>query len=444
MARKNILVSIVALLGLILVGGGVGYWFFDSGKLPIPKRLKTAISSFIQTTDKTPATPPVSSNSIASQESLASLPTTQEKAVATPPSEIVSENTPVPQVLEQPHSNDTTIQEPLADDALQNSPVLPIDKEEQNAAAQPSSEIIDSTQLEDNVKTEVESIPEISIAEPLPDKKGIVSGKASTKSIDKEKRPQFAKNELDGKAFVKDLAKLLVENYWPEGTHVHANGSGFVSLTPRIMNVRYGVGFTGFADNGNNLTRNNILAYVFTPSMLGEWHANYTPLLLEQMNYYVGNLKRGKNAKLLQSFEQAEMYYLYADLFQSLGELCGAYAVTSEIQQLFANFRQAEFAAQKAGAVFFDAQNAGVESEELLQLASKYQISIVQRELARDAIVSAMRRKADIKNFEADDILFLTAWLQRRGEDAIPSIIAMEVILKDFSAKLRQQAVNML
>ena len=419
MATKNIVISTAAVLGLLLVGGALGYWFLGGGAESFQERAVAEAQK--------QATEAVAIQNRLSQDKLnraveANLPAPEYNNA--PP----AENLPVP-IADAPPL-------PLGDNIVPETPAEVV-------AETPAAPAVDVPEPADEVVAE-QAKPAISIGEPVAGSQGVVAGTAVplSSAITKANSARISQGGLVGQRFIGDLAKLMVGNYWPMGTHIKATSSGYVGLTPRVLNTHYGANFAGFdVDSANQQrARQDILQYAFVPSMLKELYARYSAPLVRKIDEEFTLLAKASNN--LQDFERAEMFNLYANFFQATSGVLSAYLQVPNINVLFHDALFAEVAARKAGENFFEAQARQVEELEVQRLANRYQESVIKREQARDSIVSAIRRNGNTKGMDDDSIMFIVSWLQRRGNEARPSIATLQGLSSDFAMLLSKQAAQ--
>lgn len=287
---------------------------------------------------------------------------------------------------------------------------------------------------------------EFSRAKPLAGAPGSVGGRAVPLSAAAQRAaaaPGGAEDNLVRAAFIDDFARALVRNYWPQGTHPVARHKGGSTLTVKWANMYYGTSLTGFAVNADQSAygRARVLQYALMPSMLKELYATYHKRFLARIDHEAGLLTRGAGNSRLTAEEKAEMYAIYASMARSLSGALHAYTQASGIEGLLEKLAQAEQTAVDAGTRFFEAQH-GAEQEKRQSLAEAYQHAVVRREQARDAVVSAMRRSGDTRGLDGASLVYIAAWLHRRGPEALPAIETLSLLLGNMAELLDQEEVR--
>lgn len=288
---------------------------------------------------------------------------------------------------------------------------------------------------------------EYSRAKPLAGAPGSVGGRAVPLSAAAQRAaaaPGGAEDNFVRAAFVDDFARALVQNYWPQGTHPVARHKGGSTLTVKWANMHYGTSLTGFAVNADTPVygRARVLQYALMPSMLKELYAAYHKRFLARIDHEAGLLTRGPGNSRLTAEEKAEMYGIYASMARSLSGALLAYTQASGIEDLLEKLAQAEQTATDAGTRFFEAQHEA-EQEKRQPLAEAYQHAVVRREQARDAVVSVMRRSGDTRGLDGASLVYIAAWLHRRGPQARPAIETLSLLLGNMAELLDQEEVRL-
>ena len=104
-----------------------------------------------------------------------------------------------------------------------------------------------------------------------------------------------AEDTLIRAAFIDDFARVLVQNYWPQGTHPVARYKGASTLTLKWANMYYGTNLTGFAVSADKPAygRARVLQYALMPSMLQELYSLYSKRFITRVDHEAGLLTRG-------------------------------------------------------------------------------------------------------------------------------------------------------
>ena len=316
--------------------------------------------------------------------------------------------------------------------ALANDVAPPLPKAEANAtAAMPDT---NSTTLE------------YSTAKPLAGVPGSVGGRAVPLSAAAHRGAAAVggvEDSLIRAAFIDDFARVLVQNYGPQGTHPVARYKGASTLTLKWANMYYGTNLTGFAVSADKPAygRARVLQYALMPSMLQELYSLYSKRFLTRVDHEAGLLTRGGDNRHLTAEEKAEMYAIYASLARSLSGALKAYTQASGIEEMLQHLEQAEQVATDAGTRFFEAQQETAKDNRH-PLAEAYQHEIIRREQARDAVVSVMRRSGDTRGLDGASLVYIATWLHRRGPEARPAIEALSLVLLNMSALLEQEEIR--
>ncbi|EGY24285.1 hypothetical protein DA2_3587 [Desulfovibrio sp. A2] len=261
-------------------------------------------------------------------------------------------------------------------------------------------------------------------------------------------------------AFVEDVAKWLVEGYYPKGTHMEARASGWVAPSLKSANMRYGVNMTGLSWSGDDLNagRSGVLDYAFTPAMLEALQRLYADRFMLAMATEASTAKitdKGKE-RALTTPEVAEMYSLYATRLRGLGgalrEIAGMPdAVVRVNAWLTAQHTALEANAKYQDAVFgYDTAREGnsahlaEQARRIMEMTGKaYQQAIMARERARETLAEAIRRNPDARRLDDDTLVYAAGWVYRRANgkpEKMDAVRMAATVLTDMAARFDRAA----
>ena len=236
--------------------------------------------------------------------------------------------------------------------------------------------------------------------------------------------------------FVDDLAAFLAENYWPEGTHPLARGKGVTTASLKLANLKYGSQLHGLNAPSDNSTaqRQQVLQYVFLPSMLQGLYALYSPRFVQALDQQAHLQTRGDSETPLTEAQIGEMYGLYATQVKGLADTIKAYSQQPEARKLVSAYDRASSGASEAYRRFTEGKET--DSGELVN-ASRYQEAVIQREQAREDLANALRSEGSVKGLDSDTLVYTAQWLYRRGEGQEQTFRALAAVLEACASKLR-------
>lgn len=226
-------------------------------------------------------------------------------------------------------------------------------------------------------------------------------------------------------AFIGDLARLMVQSYYPSPRQ---GGIGGSTLTLQKLDARYGHGLYGFnvSKSDTQAGRRSVLAYVMNPSMIQGLYHLYVDAFIsdldEESASFVREIK-GKRRHLTPA-ERAGMFTLYSRDMNALARVLTV-SCRPETEEMVAAYQKAEKQAVQAGSAYAEAV-AARESKNLeggsLQAASaqteaaglRYQNASKSRNKARHALITYARQTGNIRNLDDEEVMYALLWGQRR------------------------------
>ncbi len=246
-------------------------------------------------------------------------------------------------------------------------------------------------------------------------------------------------------AFIEDLAKFLVENYWPAGTHPAARLKGITSASPKWMNMRYGSQLQGFGVSSNNGSagRQKVLNYALSPSMVNSLYVLYNQRFFIALNTALAERRvpTAEGTRPLTPAEIAEMYSLYASKLASVSGAINAYYKSSAIPELLEKLQVAESTAASAYYQLFERMQVAPYQKHAEQQAL-YQEAVMRRAQAHTNIAAAMRRNGNTRSMDGDTLVYIAAWVHRRGPGAAQGLLALASIFDRLAVHLEQEELQ--
>ncbi len=259
--------------------------------------------------------------------------------------------------------------------------------------------------------------------------------------------PILPKVQEDAKVpapFVDDMAQFFVRQYKP--------GKG-TSLSLASLNMRYGEKMHMLMPEGSQdvfSARAALLRYAFNPPMLNALYGLYANRFLDAMELAASQPEKGKP---LNPLELSNMFKAYASecrtasgIFEGISKMPdfttrmeNIASLTQSSLDIHASMTSAVFdldtAREEKNTAAADAAQARIDD-----LNAQYQQALFERQGARDAFVRLVRRNGLAANkADADDILFVAAWLERRkskSDDILESAAAVAQILDSMSMEM--------
>ncbi len=244
-------------------------------------------------------------------------------------------------------------------------------------------------------------------------------------------------------AFIDDLAQWLRQGY-------AADGFGRLNVNLQEANLRYGIGMRGLAWIGEDLPagREAALDRVYTRDMLNSLYAMYSDRFMEAV---ARTLEQPVGNRQLTARQKNAFYTLYARQFRGIsGTLQGIAALPEFSARMNDLRRSAQHVVQANGRyseLVFARDMAQEQSEgaHLADLQKKvteagkiYQQAVVSREQTRDVLVAAIRKNGDVRPLDADTVLFVASWVDRRirrHPDTMDATIQAGVIFRDLAKR---------
>lgn len=252
--------------------------------------------------------------------------------------------------------------------------------------------------------------------------------------------------------FVEDLARVLVENYWPPHTRPdYDNNAGMTTLNIRHLNGRYGNRFIGFKvpevkdAESRNLARVKVLTYVMAPEMLQALEKLYADNFMKFMNDAALHRLYNHNGqpRSLTQPEQADMYKLYAREAKNLASALRNYSRYPEAYNAVSAFVGQDGRAQHAALAYSKGRQAGLTGTRLADLEADYKKQLEAKEKARNAITAFMSHD-DARNLDPDTLAYIASWAKRRGPVAAESLGACADLLDRMAGRFEQAATEVM
>lgn len=257
--------------------------------------------------------------------------------------------------------------------------------------------------------------------------------------------------------FVRDVARYLVHNYYPKGTHPSAVERGILLATAKDYNMLYGIDMTGLSWSGDDLQkgRQSVLHYAFTPTMLDALYRLYRDRFLDEIQRQATQLRRIDRP--LAQWEIREMYALTAKQVRGIAGVFRACKRLKGAMPRVAAWQEASQAVFAANARFQEALHAYQEMEEHQTVAGEmasarrtmdsagkaYRQSIIQRERVRESLAENLRKYKWVKNLDDSSALYIASWVHRRTQHlpaALDASYAAHTALLDLANRLEKRS----
>ncbi len=260
--------------------------------------------------------------------------------------------------------------------------------------------------------------------------------------------------------FVSDLARFVVDNYYPPGTHPNAGSRGLTTLSVKKLNMHYGTDMTGLdapaQANGDLLqAREEVYQYVLSPMILRIMYALYANRFIDSL------VEQGQ--RMEKSFIEASpvqtrpmnreeingMLLVNADWARGLADTLARAAAMDDLRLRVENYRNAVQETLQANEAFIQAlaleeerreqvEQAGVASDELKQLFNEarnrkdqagaaYGEAIRRREKIKADLAARLTPSADDKRMTPDARVYVSMWVARRLVDTDATREALKV-----------------
>lgn len=254
-------------------------------------------------------------------------------------------------------------------------------------------------------------------------------------------------------AVIEDLARRLVNSYYPAGTFSGANSGELLSLSLRTLNLHYATRTESYFKK----SRLDTLRYVLTPSMLEALYRLYAGKLIEDMKRIASSEPRelGGVTRVLKAAEQKEMFLAYAGLATGVAGVLEACVASHDISKRLDNYYQASTVAAARNVDYLESAQVREEARRLggekLARANqvyekamlRYQQGVIVREQAKDELLSALRKYPHVRNLDDGNIIYTAAWINRRLADHSAdnrSLAAAAKVLNNLAARFKTAA----
>ncbi len=431
--------GIITLVIMGLTGGGI-FWLTrdEEGKKALTDSVKEsvitvikdtpleeAVSPYIAPPKTSPAPPKTAPGTLSGQNiygQMSAPPSaSQNTSLSVEPTTTPKKDSPITEAT----SKEADIEEKLITSTTIAEEEKASVEEGVNSATQVSAEATIST-----TSTETENTP---LAEPLT-----------------PIAPKVTQDAKVPRTFVDDVAVWLVNRY---------SSRGGANFNLSSINLRYGQKMHTLLPEGKkdvHSARMDLLRYAFNPPMLSALYNLYAPDFVQSMKHAAENPQKGKKLvpeKVLQA---------YATEFNILGGVLhgiGAMPDFSKRMQTLEKSIEAslDIHAELTEAVF--AYDSAVEKKDtnaaktaqlrIDGLNAQYQRSIHDRTLAKEALISSVRRQSSVaNNMDSDSIVYVAQWLERRleqGQDAeslSQSAKTAGELLQNLSGKLQEASTQ--
>lgn len=245
-------------------------------------------------------------------------------------------------------------------------------------------------------------------------------------------------------SLVQDIARDVVNGYWPQGTHVLAVSSGAITTNFALLNTRYGMAMNGkyATSGGSGNGRQRILDYVLMPSMVEGLYRLYAERFIRLVNHEAKArlyMRQGA-AQHLENAELGEMYGLYARSLRNHAGCVRAFMSSPEIRYNTEKFILAEHEANSAYMEYQEQSlDGGAGSPELHKSEHQYRMKVAQRESARQSLSASFRRFTDTRNMDTNDLVFLAKWLNRRSVAHSEGVLTLTTVLEALATRMERE-----
>ncbi|MFV0422249.1 hypothetical protein [Oleidesulfovibrio sp.] len=278
---------------------------------------------------------------------------------------------------------------------------------------------------------------------------------AGAQQNSKDSVPAVTEDSIIGPAFITDIARWLVEGYYPRGTYPTALKEGVVVRDVKMLNTHAGIGMPGISWEGEDIRkgREAVLAYVLTPTMVRALYSLYEERFMASVEQQAGFLVRERKGREqpLTDAEKREMYSIYARLTRGVAAIADNVLDMPDAVARVKACLAARKATLDANGAFAEAlytyqslleQNASY-AEVQAALKAKdaagkaFQQAIVERERKIAALASALRRPGVSRALDEEGAVYVAMWIARRLEanpEAVPAIREGANVLRDVAA----------
>ncbi len=223
--------------------------------------------------------------------------------------------------------------------------------------------------------------------------------------------------------FVSDVASWLVDGFEPT-----KNGEGTIHVSVQGGNQRYGMTLEGLSWMGDSIAqgRNQVLDYMFTPSMLNALYALYSDRFMLDVDKALDTHLTAEQQPLTDT-QKATMYRQYARQMRGLSAALKNTLNVNELQNKLHIIQTATKvvtgASNQHAEYLFAYDQARADGEPTrLEVANRkmhaagvvYQRTIIQRERAREKLADEIRNNSNAQILDTSTLLFVAEWVERR------------------------------
>ena len=246
-------------------------------------------------------------------------------------------------------------------------------------------------------------------------------------------------------AFVTDMAQLLVQGYWPQGTHPGAVSGSISTVTVKGLNTRYGVSLQGLGTDGGRLNhaRTRILEYVLRPSMVEGLYGLYAERFILAVREEAGRERflEGGQTSTLSTMHKISMFTLYADMLKGMSAGIRSYLASPDIATNINEYIVLEQKTLDASRHYAEAKNQHLSGTPRVHSAEKqYHAMVAKREQAKMRVASAMRASHSRWEMDADSLVYLATWLHRRPPSMHEGLQILANCFDKLSLRMREEA----
>lgn len=249
-----------------------------------------------------------------------------------------------------------------------------------------------------------------------------------------------AEDSIVSAGFVEGLARFLVENYWPAGTHPMAKRRPVTTADIKWANLKYGAQLEGFSVGSNTpqTGRQKVLNYVLMPSMINGLYHLYSERFVAALEYEALTRPRPLNGRerTLTGPETAQMFGLYANQARAVSGTMRSYFADEHNRNLVQAYIRSEEDVHDVYQLYSEVNEGRVQSH---TAARDYQGAVIRREQARERIASALRTGGNTRGLDTDSLLFVAMWLHRRQAEDNSALFALADVLEACAARLEHE-----
>ncbi len=235
--------------------------------------------------------------------------------------------------------------------------------------------------------------------------------------------------------FVQAMARYLARNYWPSNSHPAARGHGITTAGTKLTNLTFGVPMRGFgvSPESGPAGRKRVLDYAMNKEMLNALYTLYGKRFFSALAKAADERRiPDENGRPLTPTERSEMYAIYAERARALAGVIRACCAAPDLDERITAYTEAEDKVYTVYEQLLNQPNGANRSA----LQSAYQQAIVKRDQAREMTASSLRRAGDTKGMDTDSLVYIAAWLNRRGFEKSESFQALADTLDRVAAQL--------